>query len=280
MKVWTIVGLMGMMLASAQATIHLQDEVSIDLTDANCVAEHILTWSPQDKVKQGQKGLLFANSSVNTSVDFNLMTKAYPVGLSWRTTYGVNLGVELRPLGETIHSDIGMLHPSFYTVYARYSPDLKNWSSWQVMQDAHRDWQERNKAGAYKYAIQMQVPHQQRQRYNEYFSRYQKLDVPWTSDEEAMVNWLLQQEPDFFEKEIPFIGYVQFLVETSMRSNQPLAEAKVSVGWGVGGLHSPPKDESVYKNRDNVPWRYQAPDATLGTVLTPIQKKMAGVSNN
>ena len=32
-------------------------------------------------------------------------------------------------------------------------------------------------------------------------SEYSSLDVPWKSDEEAAVKWILEREPDFFEKE-------------------------------------------------------------------------------
>lgn len=255
--------------ASTQATIILQDEFKIDLTDPNSVPEHGLIWMPHDKVKQNGDGLVFENPAPNTAVDFHLLTKAYPIGLSWRPTCGANLDVELSPLGKKTEYNGMTLHPSFYTVYVRYSPDMKNWSSWHAMQDKHRDWEARNKAGSYQYDIRLQIPHKERQAYNDYYGQYMKMDVPWQSDEEAAVKWILTQEPDFFKKHIPFIGYVQFLCETSIRANQPLSEIKIGIGWGVGGLHSIPKDESVYKNRGNIPWRFKAPDEKIN----PLRKK-------
>lgn len=232
--------------ARAQAVIVMQYEFSIELSDANSIAEHGLVWEPADKVKQTAEGLILKNDAANTSVDLNLFIKAYPIGLSWRPTYGATLGVELTPLGKEQTFSGGTLYPSLYSVYVRYSPDMKNWSSWHAMQDRYRDWQQRNEAGKYQYSLQLQVPQKERQAYNEYLMRYMRMDVPWQSDEEAAVQWILTQEPGFFEKHIPFIGYIQFLCETSMRANQPLSEIKINIGWGVGGLHSAPKDESEY----------------------------------
>ncbi|MBL7214372.1 MAG: hypothetical protein ISS71_01705 [Phycisphaerae bacterium] len=248
---------------SAQGVIIISDEFTVDFTDPNAIREHTVTWTPQKKVQQTDEGLVFPNPSNATSVDFGLLTKPYAIGLSWRPTYGATLGVELTPLGEETKFSGGTLHPSFYSVYVRYSPDLKNWSSWHALQDKHPDWQARKKAGIHQFYIQLQVPHKERQKYNDYFSQYLKMDVPWQSDEEAMVKWMLTKEPDFFKKHIPFIGYIQFLCEASMWANQPLSQMKISIGWGVGGLHSLPKDESVYKNRDNIPWRYKSPDTDL-----------------
>lgn len=247
------------MVAAAQAAIMVNDEFTIDMADSNSVSEHGLVWMPHDKVKQTGQGLIFEYPSPNASVDFYLLTKAYPIGLSWRPTYSANLGVELTPLGKEIKHNKMTLHPSFYTVYVRYSPDMKNWSSWHALQDKHKDWQQRNEAGKYQYNTRLQIPRKERKEYNDYYTQYMKMDVPWQSDEEAAVKWILSQDPEFFNKHIPFIGYIQFLCETSIRANQPLTEMKLSISWGVGGLHSPPKDKSIDQNR-NIPWRFKATD--------------------
>jgi hypothetical protein len=245
---------------TAEAVIFSGDEFMIDLAEPNSVTEHELVWEPADKVKQTDDGLVFKNDAPNTSVDFCLLTKAYPIGLSWRPTSAATLGVELAPLDKDIEYDGMTLQPSFYVVYVRYSPDMKNWSSWHAMQDQYRDWQQRNEAGKYQYKLRLQVPQKERKAYSHYVSQYSSMDVPWKSDAEAAVKWILTQEPDFFEKHIPFIGYLQFLCETSMRANQPLSEMKISIGWGVGGLHSIPKDESDYRIDLNTPWRLKAVD--------------------
>lgn len=40
---------------------------------------------------------------------------------------------------------------------------------------------------------------------------YSRLDVPWVDDEEAFAKWLLARNPNFFERSLPFIGYLEFL---------------------------------------------------------------------
>ena len=248
MKTQTVSLIILIMTTFSSAAMMVNNEFKIDFADPNSVSQHIVVWTPQNKIRQTEKGLVFKHPHNNASVDFSVLTKPYALGLSWRPAYSANLGVELSPMGKVTAHNGHTLFPPLYSVYVRYSPDMKNWSSWHLMQDKHRDWQERIKANAYQYSLRLRVPQQQRKNYNEYFTQYRQMDVPWDCDEEAMVKWMLQQEPDFFKKQIPIVGYVQFLCETSMRANQPLTEAKINIHWGVGGLHSIPKDKSVYKN--------------------------------
>ena len=37
-----------------------------------------------------------------------------------------------------------------------------------------------------------------------------------------------------------------------------MRQFKADIRWGVGGLHSAPKDKSAYKERDHIPWRFVA----------------------
>jgi len=256
-----IIGMALAIVVSANGSIIAGDRVLIDLTDPNSPAEHSLVWTPHKKVQQTDKGLVFSYPKSNASVDFGLLTKPYAIGLSWRPTQSVRLDVELSPVGKETKYSGGTLYPSYYSVYVRYSTDLKNWSSWHVLQNQHLDWETRIKADKHKFNIQLQVPQKARKEYTEYLYKYMKMDVPWTSDEEALVKWILTKEPNFFKKQIPFIGYIQFLCEGGMRANQPLSKMKIEISWGVGGTHSLPRDEDVYKNRDNVPWRYKASDS-------------------
>jgi hypothetical protein len=84
------------------------------------------------------------------------------------------------------------------------------------------------------------------------------MDVPWRSDEEAAVRWILQKQPDFFEKNLPFVGYVQFRMEGSMPGSQRIKKIRMQLDWMVGGLHALPKNPDDEKNRDGA-WRFEAP---------------------
>lgn len=246
---------------SAHAIIFGGDDIVVDFSDPNSVSENETIWSPQDKVQQTDKGLLFSSQTPNASVDFELMTKAYAIGLSWRPTSAVRVNVELTPVGEEILFNQMTLNPSIYTVYVRYSSDLVHWSSWHVLQNLQTDRQAEKEAGKHQFRLQLQIPRKERKAYTDYRAQYSRMDVPWPSDEEAMAEWILTQEPDFFARHIPIVGYIQFLCEASMRANQPLAEIKIDTGWGVSGWHMPPKDMNVFQDRFSNPWRFKAPDA-------------------
>jgi hypothetical protein len=261
MKRCLVLALVLRVAVSAHASGSWAGEFILDFTDPNSVCENELIWSPQDKVKQTDKGLLFSSQSLNAYIDFELMTKPYAIGLSWRPTSAVRVDVDLTPVGEEMLYGRMTLNPSFYRLYVRYSPDLTHWSSWHALQNLHTDRQAEKEAGKHQFRLQLQVPQKERKAYTDYLYQYMRMDVPWQSDEEAMAEWILSKEPDFFARHIPFIGYIQFLCEASMRANLPLAEMKIGYSWVVGGLHMPPKDPTVSQGRDFIPWRYKAPDA-------------------
>jgi hypothetical protein len=105
----------------------------------------------------------------------------------------------------------------------------------------------------------LRVPYREREGYDKLRLEYARRDdVPWGSDEEALVKDLLGREPKFFERSTPFIGYVQFLCEAQLPGGHRLMGLDVEVGWFLGGKHQPPKDEETRKGRE-VPWRFKAP---------------------
>ena len=86
------------------------------------------------------------------------------------------------------------------------------------------------------------------------------MDVPWRNDEEAAVKWILEKQPDFFEKQIPFIGYVEFMHEAPLYGGQRIRSLEASVFYGMGGLHSPPKDKNDKRYTEFGPWNFKAKD--------------------
>ena len=101
------------------------------------------------------------------------------------------------------------------------------------------------------------LPQRERRQYGEYLAEYSKLDVPWKSDEEAAVAWILKRTPDFFDRSLPFIGYVEFLFEFPFQGGQRLTRLQATAACGMSGLHYPPKDENAFKDRQNLPWRFK-----------------------
>jgi hypothetical protein len=68
---------------------------------------------------------------------------------------------------------------------------------------------------------------------------------------------LLRTDPAFFEKQLPFIDYVQFLYEGGLKGGERIRALCVEISWAVSGLHTIPKDKKVEENR-NGPWRFKA----------------------
>ncbi len=107
------------------------------------------------------------------------------------------------------------------------------------------------------YNGEFRVPYKDREEYNQLMEDYWKTNPPWASDEEALANWIVKSDPDFFAKHIPFIGYVEFLHESDFHGGQHITSFKANVSFGMGGMSSIPKDPTVNTNRRG-PWRFEA----------------------
>ena len=176
------------------------------------------------------------------------------IGKSWRPAYSAHIEAEVEPCKKNIKLDNGQVYkPGAGLVFVRYSSDKKNWSSWQAMQYKRTKDKSQEK---YEYTCFVSIPESNRQEYKGYVQKYMKMDVPWKSDEEAVVKWILESDPDFFKKTIPFIGYLQFMYQTSLFGGHRISRIHATAHWGFGGMHSPARDEGVDKNR-HVPWRFE-----------------------
>jgi len=210
------------------------------------------TWNRADNVFLSKEGLGF-NGPDKSSLDFRIeSTEPVAVGWSWRPVIAVSITATLEPPGQFKIEGTGTTYPSGQ-LYARYSPDGKHWSSWHNLPV---QGPEPGKKPQQRYAGTLRVPYKEQDAYRRLVEEYSRMDVPWASDEEAAVRWILQKDPKFFEKSLPLVGYVQFLYETSLRGGQRIERIRFELSYGAGGKHSPPKDQGVYKTRDG-PWRFK-----------------------
>ncbi len=215
-------------------------------------------WSEPDKITVSREGLGWDGDAAALRGGW-IQTKPVALGLSWRPTCAVSVRARVQPLpGQFTLSDGEKLTGDAGDMYVRYSPDLKHWSSWQALQRTEPESAEEKRTPGRYYGGAIRVPLRERSEYDRLLFEYSQLDVPWQSDEEAAVKWILKRDPDFFAKHIPFIGYAEFLFEGEFRGSQRIQSLKVEISYGMGGLHSLPRDEAVYTNRDDFPWRYQA----------------------
>ena len=231
-------------------------EYSLDFTDANELEKKATIWYESTNVTLTEEGLAL-KAQENASADVRIqVVEPIGVGLSWRPAQSVNIAAEINPPGKFVVDGGSVKYPNG-ELYARYSADALHWSNWQYIKiDKPKDINEPEQ----RYSGTIRIPYSQRQQYSELLLQYQKMDVPWVSDEEATVEWIVQNDPNFFEKPAPFIGYVQFLFEISLKGGQTIKNINFDIGWAVGGMHIAPRDEEGKKRLNlDVPWRYKAP---------------------
>lgn len=235
------------------AVMQSHTQFILDLTKPARLAEKAIWQSPSKNVRFTEEGLtLYAAENVSANVWIQT-TEPIAVGWSWRPVQSVNIHAQVDPPGKFTFRKNHVTFPSG-ALYTRYSPDALHWSDWQYIKVEKPKDQNDPKQ---KYSGFLRIPNRQRQRYQELLRTYSKMDVPWASDEEAAVKWILENDPNFFEKPAPFIGYVQFLYEISLRSGHHIKTMTFDISYGTGGMHAPPKNRDVYKNRQR-PWCFKA----------------------
>lgn len=238
----------------AGAAVQGSNRLSIDLTKLE-EAQSKADWFP--KLKVTPEGLGFDGPASET-VDGWLQTKPMGVGLSWRPPTSVRLNVVIKPEAKSIKLDNGQTFTPFAgRVFARYSADFEHWSSWQALK---QDSSASTNSSERIFSGDLTVPQRDRQSYSAHLSDYSRLDVPWGSDEEAAVKWIVQTDPKFFEHNLPFIGYVEFMFEAPFQGSRRITSFDATIDYVVGGFHQIPKDKTVKEQeRDTIPWRYKAP---------------------
>lgn len=262
-----VLALLILVLFAASSGADLLDSklVTIDFTNPREVAKQA-TWTDPKVVQASEQGLSLAwdRSPLRTkgipenergifTKDVIVHVETVPVGWSWRPVTSVWVRVEVTPPGAFVFLPDATVYPPG-EMFARFSPDLKNWSSWQALERIPPDNQTDPRQA---YQISLQAPAADQAAYEAKFREYAEKDVPWKSDEEAAVEWILKQHPDFFSDQIPFIGYVQLKFKISLKGDQRIERLEFRLGYQTGGLHNTPRDESVYKDR-NGPWRFRA----------------------
>lgn len=203
-----------------------------------------VTWSENFSLKE--TGLETKQISNNQSQNIWVQTHAFPIGLSWRPPGGANFTVSL----EGSIDEIDPMYRLEPQIFIRYSCDKVNWSTWYIFNQTDK----KTEHGLGIYASKIQIPLSVSERYERLkMQEWWKTDPIWSSDEHEFCEWLIKKEPDFFAREMPFIGYVQVRVEKmSVNSSQNLKSMTIGYVWGVGGLSSIPKDKSkVRKNIDD-----------------------------
>ena len=195
-----------------------------------------------------------------TSRDGWIETKPLAIGTDWRPTHNAGVRIRIETNYPTIVST-GPHSKAFYTpsVYVRYSADRVHWSDWQPT-----DLSEDPRApGTVLYTTRVGVPRRTSQAYHAKLQEWSRRDdIAWADDEDEFCRWLVKQEPDYFVKERPFVGYVQFLLEGSFKGGQRLTRFEAAVDWAVSGIHHLPKDPTAEKRLESQDgWNFRGAEA-------------------
>jgi hypothetical protein len=244
---------------AAHASILDFRSLEIDLTDqADSRAK--AAWSEPDIITVTENGLGWDGDPASLR-DGWILTEPLPLGLSWRPPYAVSINVTILPdVEETVLDNGQVTIPYIGDVYVRYSPDMAHWSTWQVLQQGEYLTGTPAAEPGRSFHGTVRVPYSEREKYDAQLQEFALLDVPWRSDEDAACRWIVQKNPVFFEDNLPFIGYVEFLYEGSFNGGRRLESFRAEVTYGMSGLHYAPDDESVYEDRDSRSWSFGAGD--------------------
>lgn len=263
MKAIPAIALAVSVASSAAASILDFKSLAIDFTDP-ADAKAKATWSQPEKLTVSTNGLGWDGEAAS-SRDGWIQSVPLALGLSWRPPYAVSVRVSVHPKPTEFLLNSGQKStPYAGDVYVRYSPDLLHWSTWQVLQTSEPQSNTEKQNPGRHFSGSVRVPYSERDEYSRLISEYARLDVPWRSDEDAAVRWILEREPNFFAKSLPFIGYVQFRYEGGFHGGQRITSFKADVSYGIGGMHSAPKDKDAYKDRDSQPWSFRGEQTEKG----------------
>jgi hypothetical protein len=194
---------------------------AIDLR-AQAVSEE-MTWSRN--LTRTADGLDTGPASGTAIPEFWLQTPPLATGPSWGPPDNVTVSMTL--------DDLEMVETTMrasLAVFARYSADRVHWSSWFPVPATSRE----------TFHGSHVLPRTAQERRNALLQEWGRTEPVWSSDQHEFFLWVAAEHPDFFETEIPVVGYVQLRVEGLAQSFRA-AGITVRLQAGMSGLSAVPR---------------------------------------
>lgn len=179
---------------SARASMIGHAELKLDFGKPDEVATKA-RWARSDLVRPLEGGLGWEGDASSYHDVWIETSEPFAVGFSWRPVSSVSVRATATWRGPAADGIRGRL-------FARHSPDGVHWSTWQELEGA----EDNASSGRKSFRGTLSVPRREREAYDERRQAYAKLDVPWASDEEAAVRWMVARDPELFAREKPFVG--------------------------------------------------------------------------
>jgi hypothetical protein len=211
----------------------------------------------------------------DVNADVSIETSPLPVGRSYLPLREFRIRVDIMPLGTYVpgtDTAEGEKPRPLGNLFVSYSPDYMHWSTWQLVpfervdspfSSPHESEEEKreilkkieNKIEVYEGKVV--VPEVEQEPYQDLLNKWEAQGVDWFADEEAAVKWILKRNPTFFDKHLPFIGYVKLRYEAHAPAGICIKRLNGRLDWMIW-LPRRIDPRTVDPDR-MVPWRFRAP---------------------
>jgi hypothetical protein len=238
--------------AVSRATVEALQQVVWDFAQPEAV-QKLVRWTPSEHIGATPRGLGW-NGEANASYDVTVSSRTpVAVGWAWHPVTAVTVWAEVIPPGEfTFGTNSTTVPGTAGQLYARFGVDGRHWSTWQALElEVPRDKQKPRLF----FAGTLRVPQHARKNYEARLREFAGTDRPIGVDEGKAAGWLLAKDPTFFERETPYIGYVEFLWETQVKGDQRVRKVEINLGYERSGHIQPPLGAD-----DSDHWKFRAPD--------------------
>ncbi len=169
------------------------------------------------------KGLVSAPGKGATPNGIWIQTQKIPVGLAWRPPKACNIRLILIRANEKPEAGI--------KAWVRYGCDGEHWSTWYKLRESGPD---QNKRTTYSYDLQLPLAAQAK--YDILKEEWRKANSRSFADDDTVCAWIARQYPEFFDREIPLIGYVQFRLESLiLPPGVAISGLEIDTFWTVAG---------------------------------------------
>jgi hypothetical protein len=227
-KVKILALLAGILFSSipAQAQILSSDTTVIQFTPLK-VPDGV-TWSRGVSITEN--GLSSEKLLPNSSAEVWVQSQPISAGMSWRPPTSAKLRLNV---------EAGTRDFTYLNAYFRYSCDRIHWSTWYNLPSVKPE----SETSKRNYEGSLSIPRMANDPYYAKMQQWWKTKPVWSSDEHELSVWIVSQDPNFFSREFPFIGYLQVRIEGETSKGLQLKSLSVEVGSAVSGLSSPSKGQ-------------------------------------
>lgn len=245
--------------AAAAAGMFGSDQQVIDFTQPEQAAK-LATWSDPKHLGCTKAGFGWDGEKRQVR-DASIETEPLPIGTRWNPTRNAGIRITVQTnYPQVIHPAPKATTYSSPSIYVRFSADRVHWSDWQPTELSEHP----RIPGTTLYTARVGVTRRGSESYDsKRRAWFQRDDIKSANDEDEFCRWLVKQEPNYFAKERPFVGYVQFLLEASFAGSQRLTRFDADVQWNVVAGHQPSKDAAPNKAKDTG-WNFRGVELEPG----------------